>query len=348
MILGLKPMTVAISALALALLSGTGAAAQQSLPNSLLYPLKLATEQVRLVLTPSSAGKVKAHLDFADRRLAEAQDLSNQGAAGNLVADTLDRYGQEVQAVGAILPGAAAAAKATDDDLPSQVGEKLAKHQVTLNAAVNKADMPAVSALKDVSDSREAKKDVKDVPTASAYSSLPLPIEAKSVALRVLDVTEAGEAQAWSLSRGKNDAVASKSTLKSGKDSDAEALDDSIALKPSGGVVQPFAPMVETNPSIKNLEVLSGQMRLVDLEGGCWYLADSQGKNYQLVGKLAASLNRQGLYVKVVGSATKNLASTCMIGELFEVERVLESSYSAGGNAGSTATPPSDSIIKPD
>jgi len=60
---------------------GTIAAAGYSMPDNLLYPVKLATEQVQLALTPSDIGKAKLCAKFADRRVAEIIYIANKGDA---------------------------------------------------------------------------------------------------------------------------------------------------------------------------------------------------------------------------------------------------------------------------
>ena len=60
---------------------GTIAAASYSMPDSLLYPVKLATEQVQLALTPSDIGKAELCAKFADRRVAEIIYIANKGDA---------------------------------------------------------------------------------------------------------------------------------------------------------------------------------------------------------------------------------------------------------------------------
>ncbi len=60
---------------------GTIAAASYSMPDSLLYPVKLATEQVQLTLTPSDIGKARLYAKFADRRVAEIIYIANKGDA---------------------------------------------------------------------------------------------------------------------------------------------------------------------------------------------------------------------------------------------------------------------------
>ena len=67
---------------------GTIVAANYSMPDSLLYPVKLTTEQVRLVLTPSEIGKARLYAKFADRRVAEIIYTANKGNAQQVEAIT--------------------------------------------------------------------------------------------------------------------------------------------------------------------------------------------------------------------------------------------------------------------
>jgi len=67
---------------------GTIAAASYSMPDNLLYPVKLATEQVQLTLTPSDIGKAKLCAKFADRRVAEIIYIANKGNAQQVEAIT--------------------------------------------------------------------------------------------------------------------------------------------------------------------------------------------------------------------------------------------------------------------
>ncbi len=63
------------------LVSGGGAAlaASNSMPDSPLYPVKLATEQVQLALTPSDMGKARLSAMLADRRVTEIIYMVDKG-----------------------------------------------------------------------------------------------------------------------------------------------------------------------------------------------------------------------------------------------------------------------------
>jgi len=57
---------------------GTVAAASGIMPDEFLYPVKLATEQVWLTLTPSASGKAEIYVKLADRRVTEIVRMANE------------------------------------------------------------------------------------------------------------------------------------------------------------------------------------------------------------------------------------------------------------------------------
>jgi hypothetical protein len=71
---------------------GTVLAAGSSMPDSSLYSVKLATEQVRLALTPSQMGKAKLCAELADRRVVEIAYMADKGDAQQveLITQRLD------------------------------------------------------------------------------------------------------------------------------------------------------------------------------------------------------------------------------------------------------------------
>lgn len=77
--------TVLIVALALVLAGGgTVLAAGGSMPDSPLYQVKLATEQVRLRLTRSDLGKAQIHAQLADKRVLEIARMAEKGKPDQL------------------------------------------------------------------------------------------------------------------------------------------------------------------------------------------------------------------------------------------------------------------------
>jgi len=69
-----------IAVLVLLLASGgTVAAAGNSMPDEPLYPVKLATETLRLTLTPSALGKAELYALLAEKRVAEIINMAEKG-----------------------------------------------------------------------------------------------------------------------------------------------------------------------------------------------------------------------------------------------------------------------------
>ena len=79
----LRRWSVALMVVSILLLAGggTAAAASNSMPDSPLYPVKLAAEQVQLTLTPSDIGKARLCAVLADRRVAEIICMADKGDA---------------------------------------------------------------------------------------------------------------------------------------------------------------------------------------------------------------------------------------------------------------------------
>lgn len=72
---------LALTAVLVVLLTGAGtvAAASDSLPDETLYPVKLATERVRLTFALSDVSKAKLHTRLAERRAMEIAEMARQG-----------------------------------------------------------------------------------------------------------------------------------------------------------------------------------------------------------------------------------------------------------------------------
>jgi len=73
---------------------GTVAAASNSMPDGALYPVKLVTEQVQLMLTPSDIAKARLCARLADRRVAEIIYMADKDNAQQVEAITqrLDKH----------------------------------------------------------------------------------------------------------------------------------------------------------------------------------------------------------------------------------------------------------------
>lgn len=105
---------------------GTIAAAGYSMPDSPLYPVKLATEQVQLALTPSNVGKAELCAKFADRRVTEIIYTADKGDAQRIEAATR-RLDERLAMLASLSPTTTEAAEEAPRTLestpPMQFGE---------------------------------------------------------------------------------------------------------------------------------------------------------------------------------------------------------------------------------
>jgi hypothetical protein len=159
-------------------------AAGSSMPDSPLYPVKLATEQVQFSLTFSRMGKTRLCAELADKRVAEIAYMADKGDAGQveLITQRLDDrlallvvlVGGSERASGVLLaPPAATAPPPTEEPQPpvlmpppgkewggnenaqdasqAQLRDRLAydaaNNQAVLDAALDKAPEQARPAL---------------------------------------------------------------------------------------------------------------------------------------------------------------------------------------------------------
>ena len=92
----LKAATVALAVVAsvCGLGGGLAYASQDSLPGDNLYPVKLATEQFRRVLTTDDVGEVELELAFADTRVGEMAAVAHKGYERLGIA--VDEYGENI------------------------------------------------------------------------------------------------------------------------------------------------------------------------------------------------------------------------------------------------------------
>src|SRR5919199_627641 len=142
---GLRVKLLALACAVVLVVGGLGisvAAAQASLPGSLLYGLKRESEQVRLQLARSPHAQSTLYLDFATRRLDEALALAASGRTPEreLVTALVTDYTQAWQTIGA-LPAAEQAA------LRRQYAAVVQTHQERLTRTLASSAMPAVRAV---------------------------------------------------------------------------------------------------------------------------------------------------------------------------------------------------------
>jgi len=84
--------------LILGLAGGAAWASQKSLPNDLLYPVKLAAEKTRLALAANEIARANLRVQFAERRLQEVTEIGKRDIPDNkTTAKTLALFEREVR-----------------------------------------------------------------------------------------------------------------------------------------------------------------------------------------------------------------------------------------------------------
>ena len=105
---------------------GTALAANDSMPDSPLYNVKLASEQVQLTLTPSSIGKAELCTAFAERRVDEIVYIAANGDAQQIEMVT-EHLGEDLMTLAMVVtaPGSESAASgpAMSEIAPRQNGD---------------------------------------------------------------------------------------------------------------------------------------------------------------------------------------------------------------------------------
>ncbi|MFC1961789.1 DUF5667 domain-containing protein [Chloroflexota bacterium] len=101
---------------------GTVVAASGSLPDEPLYPVKRATETVRLALTPSALGKAELYAELIDRRVTEITDMAEKEKAAE-VEKTTDLLSQQLITMANLVARGSGAAPTLEAPVPA-VAEK--------------------------------------------------------------------------------------------------------------------------------------------------------------------------------------------------------------------------------
>lgn len=130
-------------AAAFMLLGGGVIASAGSLPEEPLYPVKLAVEGVQLALAPDPEARTELQLQFAERRLAEAESAAAQGRQESLERG-MALYEQQVEGV---LQGAQPSLDGGDQAEATPLQQSLAKQQEQLTRILARAPEPAQPAI---------------------------------------------------------------------------------------------------------------------------------------------------------------------------------------------------------
>ena len=176
-------MVGVIVAIALALSAaggGTAYASQASLPGDALYPIKLGTEQVRMMLPGDDVAKAERALSFAERRVDEMEALAKEGRPEDM-ALAVAKYDDALNKVLARMELAGDGTSAAGN-ITTLVAEATAKHLSVLDTVY---DMVPDEAKPAITRAREAS--LKGQQTALAALARNNPVGATEMNLQAMN-----------------------------------------------------------------------------------------------------------------------------------------------------------------
>jgi len=132
---------------------GTVYAAQDSLPGDALYPVKLGTEQVIMILPGDDVAKAERALSFADKRVREMEALAEKVRSQDLEL-AVEKYGYALNMTVARMERAGNRGLAAGN-ITARVAEAMARHLCILDMlcdVVPDAAKPAIARAREMSE----------------------------------------------------------------------------------------------------------------------------------------------------------------------------------------------------
>ena len=150
----MQPVVMGIAVIVLILGSWTTVVnASYALPGDTLYPIKLATEKVRLSIAVNNQDRARLHVEFAGRRLNEISQIKKTNNNQDLVKIAVDDFNNQMDSVNQELNKLNNQHSQSALDLAVMINEKTSEYQETLNQnnqLNNKVEEDVVSALETV------------------------------------------------------------------------------------------------------------------------------------------------------------------------------------------------------
>jgi hypothetical protein len=138
---------VVASVVLIFLVAGTGtvAASTSSMPDDTLYPVKLATERVRLGLSRGDINKARVNVRLADRRVKEIVYLAKKGDSRRLEKALLRLEGH-INDIERVIEANADRPKVQEalTDLKALLEERAAENEAAIEGATNNTDDPGI------------------------------------------------------------------------------------------------------------------------------------------------------------------------------------------------------------
>jgi len=142
-----KWVVVATSLVLIFLVAGAGtvAASTSSMPDGTLYPVKLATERVRLALSRGNISKARVNVRLADRRIKEIVYLAKKGDSQRLER-ALSRLEGHMDTIEQVIQANADNPKVQEavTALKALLEERIAENEAAIEGATNNTDDPGI------------------------------------------------------------------------------------------------------------------------------------------------------------------------------------------------------------
>lgn len=177
---------VLIVAVVVMLSSGIVAASAASLPNDLLYPVKIAVEELRLSLSPDSLNRSNLHLAFAAERLDEIDRLisADRGSDAPIALDNFTAHIRAAASIANAVPDTA-----NRNALAEHVNTSIDQSDVTLTQVAPQLPLsvqPAIRRAQETLQSArqpEGRHESPAVPPASTPTMIPTIMPTRTPAL---------------------------------------------------------------------------------------------------------------------------------------------------------------------
>jgi hypothetical protein len=117
---------------------GTAAASAQALPGDFLYPIKRAQENIQLTVTLDESSQARLRLEFAGRRIDEAETLLKQNRSSGIDQALLD-YNNQIQSELKFLDQESGLSLTQRSELANMLVSDLSDHETRLKSIMTEA-----------------------------------------------------------------------------------------------------------------------------------------------------------------------------------------------------------------
>lgn len=80
----------------------------------------------------------------------------------------------------------------------------------------------------------------------------------------------------------------------------------------------------ENTMTLKGSYIITGTMRYLDIEGGCWQFKSTNGTDYEILGSQTDRIQVDGLLARLRVRNSNEGATICMVGTIVELIDIIE------------------------